>query len=118
MQSGAAADGFAAIGKSSYDDVARSLHGTGDGRDADAARVERRRAGHFLDTKIFPLETFFYENPWRWCVVSGTDDVDAQGVAENQEGARPDAVTRAADHRAAAASLVRALFARGSFDEG
>lgn len=35
-----------------------------------------------------------------------------------REGARPDAVTRAADHRAAAASLVRALFARGSFDEG
>ncbi|WP_156951948.1 hypothetical protein [Bradyrhizobium sp. WSM1743] len=48
--------------------------------------------GHFLDTGIFRLETFLHENAWRWCVVSGTDDVEAQGVADDQEGAKSDAV--------------------------
>lgn len=66
--------------------------------------------GHLLDTGIFRLETFFYENAWRWCVVSGRDDVEAQCVADDREGAKSDAVgidTRAADHRDAAASLAR-----------
>ena len=47
---------------------------------------------HFLDAGVFRLETFFYEDAWRWCVVSGTDDVEAQGIAADEDSAKSNAV--------------------------
>jgi hypothetical protein len=58
--------------------------------------------GHFLDAGALRLETFFYEDAWRWCVVSGADDVEAQGVADDEEGAKSKAVAWARERLTAA----------------
>lgn len=42
----------------------------------------------FLDTGVLRLETFFYEDAWRWCVLSGTDAVEAQSAADDEEDAK------------------------------
>ncbi|UFW46270.1 MULTISPECIES: hypothetical protein [Bradyrhizobium] len=105
---GAAANRFAALDKSSYDDVDRhSAKLFMDEMQMPAEWKIGPAGGHFLDTGIFRLETFFYEDAWRWCVVSGTDDVEAQGVADDQAGAKSNAVAWARAHLTTALRRLR-----------
>ena len=49
-------------------------------------------SGHTLDAIVLRLDTFYYQDAWRWCATDASDDVDAQGVADNEEDAKAKAV--------------------------
>jgi hypothetical protein len=55
-------------------------------------------SGHTVDAVVLRLDTFHYQDAWRWCVTDASDDVVAQGVAGDEEDAKAKAVAWAREH--------------------
>jgi hypothetical protein len=45
-----------------------------------------------LDAIVLRLDTFYYQDAWRWCAKDVSDDAEAQGVADDEEDAKAKAV--------------------------
>lgn len=53
---------------------------------------KKSAAGHTFNADVLRFDTFFYQEAWRWCVTDVSDDVVAQGVADDEEEAQAKAV--------------------------
>jgi len=67
-----------------------------------SAEWRKSASGHTFDADVLRLDTFHYQDAWRWCVTSASDDVVAQGVADDEEDAKTKAVAWARERLTAA----------------
>ncbi|QOZ33271.1 hypothetical protein [Bradyrhizobium sp. CCBAU 53421] len=57
-----------------------------------SAEWRETAAGLTFNADVLRLNTFYYQEVWRWCVTDVSDDVVAQGVADDEEDAKAKAV--------------------------
>ncbi|SHG19835.1 hypothetical protein SAMN05443248_0654 [Bradyrhizobium erythrophlei] len=57
-----------------------------------SAEWRKSPSGHTFDADVLRLDTFYYQDAWRWCVTDTSDVVVAQGVADDKEDAKAKAV--------------------------
>jgi hypothetical protein len=57
-----------------------------------SAEWRKSASGHTFDADLLRLDTFHYQDAWRWCVTDTSDDVMAEGVADDEEGAKSKAI--------------------------
>ena len=66
------------------------------------AEWRKSASGHTFDADLLRLDTFHYQEAWRWCVTDASDDVVAQGVADDEEDAKTKAIAWARERLTAA----------------